>query len=229
MLGSVIGSLGSGKTLFLTWLAFISKNKQKIYANYNIDIDNFQKITIQDLESLGKGLILIDEAYLWLDSRLSASERNRYMSKIIFQSRKRGFDIFLSAQLRGSVDLRFRGVEDIIIKADGCDEKENFHYLITDKETVKDFWIKNDVIKELYDLYDTLEYPKGSVESTTRFETDKMNNLIQKYTEKIKENYNEPHSKSKGQIKDIMLKMGESNPHLAEKVYYRLKNEKESN
>ncbi|MDD4938487.1 MAG: hypothetical protein PHX34_05805, partial [Candidatus Shapirobacteria bacterium] len=61
MLAEVIGSLGSGKTLYLTSLVYEVEPDTNIYANYHIKCDNFKLVTVEDLESIDSGLLLIDE------------------------------------------------------------------------------------------------------------------------------------------------------------------------
>jgi hypothetical protein len=101
------GDVGSGKTLFTTYCASI--DTRPIYSNYKIKLDNYNHLKPETLAELSDDcLILIDEAYSWLESRTSGKDINRYLSYILFQSRKRGMDIMLTDQLVGTIDVRFR-------------------------------------------------------------------------------------------------------------------------
>ncbi|MEM2262451.1 MAG: AAA family ATPase, partial [Ignisphaera sp.] len=114
MLIGVFGDLGSGKTLFLVYLA--QKSNCEVYANFTIKLPNvkvltpelFFKILKENPEPNRPKLLLLDELYTLADSRASVSLRNRLLSYLIFQSRKRNMDIVYTAQLYGSIDLRLR-------------------------------------------------------------------------------------------------------------------------
>jgi hypothetical protein len=104
---SLVGDVGSGKTLFATYLA--SKDNRPIFSNYKIKLPTYTDLKPETLTSLTSScLVIIDEAYTWLESRLSGRNINLYLSYILFQSRKRGLDIILTDQLIGTIDVRFR-------------------------------------------------------------------------------------------------------------------------
>lgn len=221
MLVSTTGYLGTGKTLFLTWMAWNSR--QPVYANYSLDLDNAEKIGVKDLNNLDKGLVLIDEAYLWLDSRLSSSEMNRYLSKIIFQSRKRGFNMILSSQIQGAIDLRYRYLQDYRVHALGQDHKNNFRYVVHGRGRVNDFSIDYETARELFDIFDTFEYPDQDSETKTRFEIEDLEEEVNEYCERLRDTYEDPTDLSKGEIKDQMVVWGESSKQIWDQTYYRLK------
>jgi hypothetical protein len=102
-----IGDVGSGKTLFLTWMAV--HEKRSVYSNYKIKIPNYHPLKPETLNIIEEpALCLIDEAYRWLESRTSGRVINRYMSYKIFQSRKKDRDYALTDQLEETVDVRYR-------------------------------------------------------------------------------------------------------------------------
>jgi len=107
MLIMVHGDVGSGKTLFST--GFAMQDTRPLYANYRIHRKGWHDLKPSMLVTLDKpSLVIMDEAYTWLESRTSSSHLNRYLSYILFQSRKRQMDIILTAQLQRTVDVRFR-------------------------------------------------------------------------------------------------------------------------
>lgn len=229
MLGSIIGPLGSGKTLFLTFLAESAKPDRDIYSNFNLNLDNAQTIDVKDLETIDRGLILLDEAYLWLDSRISQSKLNRYMSRFIFQSRKRGFDIFVTSQLQSAIDLRFRHIQDVQVACHG--EKETYHkenikkyfkYTIVGWGNKKTFKLPFEYAREnLFPIYDTLEYPDET--EPTQFEPSKYNEKVENLNEMVLNEVNDDVRITKAILKDILLEKGEYSEQLLEGVYARLK------
>lgn len=108
MLVNFVGDVGSGKTLFTTGLA-LGETRQ-VLANYNIKIPNFVKLKPEMLfdENLPPSLVILDEAYAWLESRRSGTPMPIYMSYILFQSRKRFIDILMTDQLEGTIETRYR-------------------------------------------------------------------------------------------------------------------------
>lgn len=52
--------------------------------------------------------IILDEAYLYSDSRLSQSAFNRLMSYLFLQTRKRNLDLYVNSQQFENVDIRLR-------------------------------------------------------------------------------------------------------------------------
>jgi len=127
---AIVGDLGSGKTLSLTFLAwhyYLKWQKSRpIYANYHLNLfyqskdGKVKKIPYQyisdpdDLDKVRNGFFAGDELWIWLDSRASASKRNRFTSMILLKSRKRDMDIVYTTQTFGQVDRRVRNVTDFI-------------------------------------------------------------------------------------------------------------------
>lgn len=221
MIASVNGHLGSGKTLFLTYLANITDKKTPIYSNFHIELPNANFIEISDLESIKEGLLLLDEAYLWLDSRCSSKEINRYLSYLIFQSRKRGFNVFASAQINESIDLRFRFVTDLNIYAMGEQPDNDFMYVLLGFGNTKTVFLPYRIALKLFKIYDTLEYPEADTPSV--FEPKKLNKIVDKTVEKIIEEYGIINKITKGMIGDIMLEDNCYDEHLIDLVFNRIK------
>lgn len=120
-LHSVLGRKGSGKTLLLAMVGLDSN--RPVYSNFKLNIKNYHPLTISTLLSMPENAtILIDEAYTWLESRVSSAVLNRYMSYVIFQLRKTYSDMYLSAQKFHSLDRRARDETNVLIK---CERKNN--------------------------------------------------------------------------------------------------------
>jgi len=156
MLVLVLGNLGSGKTLFTTYLAL--NDSRAVFSNYRIKRDRSEKLTLENLfsDSLKDALVIIDEAYVWLESRASSSNVNRVLSYLLFQSRKKGIDIVLTSQLYSVIDVRFRELSDYYVV---CKRKEyGFRYYITNKKRVLNtFVLTNDSALYYFDKYDTYQ------------------------------------------------------------------------
>lgn len=236
----VNGPLGSGKTLLMTYFAYKYRNSVDIYSNYHLDLENANDIGPHDVSQIREGLLLIDEAYTWIDSRESQDDLNKFMSKMLFQSRKRNMDMVISAQLTHSVDLRFRDLSDIIISAEGKRTKEGsnnveryaFKYLVDNGRDVRTMFIVDKLCeKVLYDIYDTKEFPDQQ-ENVSEYETEKTDDLIEKGLDIIKDEFGEDAAEligkdlSKGVIKTTLLDNGVKNKDVIGRVYYRLKGEK---
>ena len=72
-----------------------------------LSYDNFVSHMGQDT-NLYDSTVIIDEAYLWVDSRTSQSGYNKLMTYFMFQSRKRDVDLYVTTQQFENVDLRLR-------------------------------------------------------------------------------------------------------------------------
>lgn len=115
MLIHLTGDVGSGKTLLSTLMAM--NDDRPIYSNYELNLPNYHELKPESLSKLTEStLVLIDEAYSWLDSRLSGRGINIYLTYILFQSRKRELDILMTDQLIGSIDVRYRAMTNYEIQ-----------------------------------------------------------------------------------------------------------------
>jgi hypothetical protein len=163
------GYMGSGKTLLSTDMCLTSK--VPVIANYDIgnfryDVKNDRKVLVErnpnthllDLGQLlhlpyNKCKVVLDEAYSYLESRVSMSKLNLYMSYILFQSRKRGIDFIITAQLSSSIDNRFIDLADCII---GCKQKKDgFYYYIGNGRSISVMKIPIKKAERIWEHYDT--------------------------------------------------------------------------
>jgi len=129
MLMLITGNVREGKTLLgvdfahnlhVQNLGLAESERLPIYTNFKLSYPEVHQVDVSellDLEGLSGGLMVMDEAYAWLESRVSTSNLNRYVSYFIFQSGKRGVDVIATAQLGSSVDLRFYDLAHIIVLA----------------------------------------------------------------------------------------------------------------
>lgn len=153
----ICGDVGTGKTTLATYLA--KGANREVYANYTIRDERFHQLEPHMLAEVEDAVVVIDEAYIWLEARTSSKDLNRFLSYILFQSRKKRIDIILTQQLFGTVDVRFREMADYVILAtrDGRD----FHYKVLKQSVtnpvVKDFVITYEDALKIFPFYDTLE------------------------------------------------------------------------
>jgi len=170
----ITGKMGSGKTLLATMMHYNSN--VPIHSNFPIKSEMYRPLTISELlEPSGAGVVILDEAYLYIESRTSGKGTNRLWSRILFQSRKDDRDIVIIAQLLSSVDLRFRSMAEYIIL---CQREptalkaplKGFKYTLLErtnfgfrKKTVR---VPVDIAQQYFGLYDT------------NFKVDEMDNEL---------------------------------------------------
>lgn len=123
MIAGIIGSLGFGKTATLAALAinFYSQGF-KIYTNFDLRINgkaiSTRVSSYEDFERVKDGYLFLDEFWQYADSRRSGSKDNSFVSGLLLKSRKRGYNLFYSAQSYGSVDKRLRMITDYLLVPD---------------------------------------------------------------------------------------------------------------
>lgn len=182
MIIGILGDLGSGKTLTaLKELLSLYKLGYNIYTNIALTMPH-KRITLKMLEKIverGEGfgdddaVVFLDEIHIWLDSRVSASKRNRIISYFLLQTRKLGRNkdygmIFIyTTQYPDLIDKRLRKPT---IRAGFCMKHEIFwrgrnrklfevewHQIINGVECVKSEFFFGE---KYYPLYDTREIVK---------------------------------------------------------------------
>lgn len=192
----IFGNIGEGKSLLAGYFAYrfhlqnLSYPELKplpIYCNFKIDYPEAELIDVSrllDLESLSRGLLVIDEAYSWLESRISQSRINRYVSYFGFQSRKRGVDVIYTAQMGSSIDVRFIDLSHIrvLCKKNDVDRVFGYRFLLEDGKSTS-FDLGFDDAKLFWDDYDTYEtvQPLGLKElqvDAEKFDSDKINSRV---------------------------------------------------
>jgi len=162
MLVIVLGEKGSGKTLLTTLFSYFS-SKPNIFSNYTMKIKKVQALTLGRILDVSHNAdLMIDEAYIWLESRTSTSKINIFLSNILMQSRKREIDIYLTAQLNSMIDLRFRSESDLYIQCRSIWDNYiliGFEYIVLDKMgNENEFFLSgNDAEQYFFNLYDTYQ------------------------------------------------------------------------
>ncbi len=152
---AIVGNKGSGKTLLATAMA--ANDGRRILSNYVLRLPNYAPVEPEDLYSITEPtLVILDEAYTWLESRVSGNVLNRYLSYILFQSRKRQIDFILTAQMFETVDRRFRGQTDIYVEADPTVFAFVYRFMAPGRKP-RTMALARDVAEKYFPLYDTLE------------------------------------------------------------------------
>jgi len=116
VLFAVVGELGAGKTLTLTYLLFKKwfVNKQKIYTNYHLYKIPYMFVgSVHTFDNIREGCFGGDELWLNLDSR-SHKWAKVMIANILSRSRKRNLTIYYTTQLLTSIDPRVRKITDFV-------------------------------------------------------------------------------------------------------------------
>lgn len=197
----IYGKLGSAKTTLLTIIGYFSK--KLVVSNYKLKYPNksYEEFDIVKFlkQQYSNRTILMDEAYVYLESRLSGRHKNLLSSYVLFQSRKKDVDMYLTVQLTKTIDIRFREMVDFIIKCNG--KKNNAYefvfYRVSDgKITVK--YITEKKIKQFFKFFDTNEVITDSamikeiqqIGKDIRQNTEKhVDKLVELYIKKNKMSY----------------------------------------
>lgn len=114
----ISGKRGSGKSLLMILIAYYAKNYKDIYLNFPNSLENSKIVDIATILSnkLHNCYLFIDEAYLIIDSRNSQSKINKNFSYKLFQIRHTDIDLFVTTQLKRTLELRFLAEIDTIIE-----------------------------------------------------------------------------------------------------------------
>lgn len=182
------GTYGTGKTLLATHIAKeVDKLDIPIYSNYPLKLKNYHELVLSELPNLpGPLLVILDEAYVYLESRTSGRDVNRYMSYILMQSRKRQIDFLLTFQLNSMIDLRWTNLCDFAVESYRDNQAECFVYdvLMQNGVEVGTFELPFDYAeKELFGLYDTFEVidaPKDISQELTLVDPKDTERTVQK-------------------------------------------------
>lgn len=231
----VSGNVREGKTLLMVYFAlqlhkwnqyFEPKYRLPIYTNFSLDYSEVRQVSVSELldfEGLQGGLLCIDEAYTWLESRMSSSNLNRYVSYFLFQSGKRGVDVIATAQLSSTVDLRFYDLAHIVVLTRKDIANERFVYQMGVRTGVGVRVVTRHLsfvdAAKFWDSYITSEpvAPLGLKDlqaAMERFDTVKINQrvdaIVQRAVlEKERFGWYSPQSVYRYQVQDWLLREGE--------------------
>jgi len=224
MLTIILGDLGSGKTLFMTIIAYKSKYKT-IYSNYTLKIPKkkVKKFTTEILfdENLKNCLVLIDEVYTLVDARNFQTSLNKIMSYILFQSRKKNLDIYVTAQLLSTIEKRFRLMANYLVQ---CENIINgFLYTLTDlySMTSKQIFLPLKIAKKFYRYYDTNELIRPE-KDTNPFNIKEAEQIYEEIKKIIEKEYKNKKI-TKYLIKFVCMQNNISNAKLIDYIYLKLK------
>lgn len=108
----IVGKQGKGKTWLMTYLAYLEYLNfgRNIFSNYSLKFPYTPVSSISGLQSVRNGVLILDEFWLWLRSRLAMSKTNQEINKVIMLNRKRNVSIIFTAQHPMFVDTDLRRV-----------------------------------------------------------------------------------------------------------------------
>lgn len=168
MLMTVEGRLGSGKTLTATTFVVLDylEAGRHIVSNYHLkgvpftflDYELFLSYMKNDKE-LKNTSVVLDEAYLFVDSRMSQTGFSKLMTYFVMQTRKRDVDLYVTTQQYENVDIRLRRNTDIRALCRFNKSTQICRVRLIDLRSGKRRKIKI-YGPNIYDYYDTTEYPK---------------------------------------------------------------------
>jgi len=115
MIGIFLGEQNSGKTLVMSYFAYTYYKKgYEIYSNYKLNFKHkfinqelLKKYTENKIQ-FKKAIFLIDEMYLFLDSRNFGKKTNKIFTYFLLQTSKRNVHLLGTAQYINTIEKRFR-------------------------------------------------------------------------------------------------------------------------
>ena len=116
----VLGNSGNGKSLFTTFYALLYQEfcalhglKNKVFANYHLELETFQKVKLQDIVKfpswLRNGLLILDEIHSEGGDAYHFLEKDsQFLTTFITQIRKRNIQLIVASQRLNFVNIRIR-------------------------------------------------------------------------------------------------------------------------
>jgi len=104
-----VGLPGSGKTYTIVELALKEAKSRPVFSNFPIAHENVHLYGPDDVLDLPPGLIIMDEAHLYMPARGSLQLPMSWLA-LFSQTRKRGWDLLWSTQHENRVDRVLRDV-----------------------------------------------------------------------------------------------------------------------
>lgn len=163
-----IGTVGSGKTLSMTWELYqYYCQGYQIYTNYRLKFPKlpgckepilltkklFDKM-IKEKHQLQNAVLGLDEIHIWIDSRGSMEKKRKGITYFILQTRKRNVRLLASTQHPHQVDKRLRDSVDIL---------SHCRNLTNQSSIVKDPKIKTYIMQESVFQWKEGMKPKGRI------------------------------------------------------------------
>ena len=174
MIVGIVGNRGTGKTLTMAKIGLEAIKKGKVvYSNFKFNTKKFTAeentrlrmidkeffINYKDMK-LRNCIILLDEVYVYFDSRSSATKRNRVFSYFINQTRKRGVDLYYTTQFFRQVEVRLRLNTEFFIIPSLIRERKTMiviNELISFADSMKTLGNEKFIGGDYFDIYDTDE------------------------------------------------------------------------
>ena len=119
MISTLEGVMGSGNTLAAVTLCYLEFQEGKeVISNVDVNfpytkLDTEFFLANMNTHEMEHCTLLLDEAYIYLDSRNSATKLNKLFTYFIAQTRKRGVDMFVCIHHIDTVDKRLRRAIDL--------------------------------------------------------------------------------------------------------------------
>jgi len=161
VLMGIVGTLGAGKTLSLTYIAYRNyKQGVKIFSNYDLKFPYTPVNSINDIMNIQQGFFAADELWVWLDSRSSMRKRNMLIGNILLTSRKKGVNFSFTAQRLKNIDVRIRSVMDFIALPKMSPSGKVcrlFVFTYPDLNLIKSYKFLTEPIFELYDTNEIID------------------------------------------------------------------------
>jgi GTPase SAR1 family protein len=120
---AVLGQRGSGKTLFMTYLAhqYYAEGK-KIFSNFQLKKIPYTPITFSELAKLPEwlydGVVFLDEIHIGADSYEVFKKSNKMITTFATQLRKRRITLFYSTQVFKMATKRLRDQTNFLLTCD---------------------------------------------------------------------------------------------------------------
>jgi len=164
---AIIGEYSEGKTLLMTAIGYRDHLKGiPVYSNYHLEYPHTHISTMEDLEAVKNGTVLLDEAWYTFDSRSFGTKENKGGSYILSKLSKRNCDLYLNMQSMDLIDNRFRDrLQAILIPQKLLHPSTNNPFALEVSIMKKDKWGTYTIlpskiyfdVSEILSLYDTSE------------------------------------------------------------------------
>jgi hypothetical protein len=162
---AVLGQRGSGKTLFMTYLAHqYHAEGKKIFSNFQLKKIPYTPITFSELAKLPEwlydGVVFLDEIHIGADSYEVFKKSNKMITTFATQLRKRRITLFYSTQVFKMATKRLRDQTNFLMTCDhtqppGFVKIEVYEYIAYHAHTYIKTITHN--LTAFFDAYDTDE------------------------------------------------------------------------
>lgn len=124
---ALAGLPGAGKTLSMAIIAKCDyENGMDLFANFGLKLPHKKIMSLNDLESVENGRLLLDEVKEIDDSRRSQSTQNMAVNYVLSQARKLKLDVAVADQTLGAIDKRIRAITERMIEPEIVLWRDNF-------------------------------------------------------------------------------------------------------